>query len=131
VEALNKNMLAIHLERAVSWDVRADSVTASYPTGTSAVNMPNVEDLRLLGNLASEILGRAVTFRASLLREDAAVAAAPQQASAKPPAQASVSQAGSPPGALTNIGLLADNPEIADFVRFFPGATIEEQKRKS
>jgi len=119
-------MLAIHLERAVSWDVRAASVTASYPTGTSEVNMPNGEDHRLLGNLASEILGRAVTFRATLLREDAAaVGSGPAQP--KPPAQATGSQA----GALRNIGTLADHPEIADFVRFFPGAKIEEQKRKS
>jgi len=127
VEALNKNMLAIHLEHAVSWDVRAESVTASYPTGTSAVNMPNGEDHRLLGDLASEILGRTVTFRATLLREDAAAAGSAAAAQPKPPAQATGSQA----GALTNIGALADHPEIADFVRFFPGAKIEEQKRKT
>jgi DNA polymerase-3 subunit gamma/tau len=127
-EAANKNMLAIHLERAVSWDVRADSVTAIYPTETNAVNMPSAEDHRLLGTLASEILGRAVTFRATLQREGEV---APQPAQAKPPAQASASQAGSQTGALTNIGTLAEHPEIADFVRFFPGAKIEEQKRKS
>ncbi len=121
VEALNKNMLAIHLERAASWDVRTDSVTAIYPAGTSAVNMPTADDHRMLGTVASEILGRVVSFRAILQRDGApAVVAAPH---AKPPAQAT--------GALKDIGTLAENPEIADFVRFFPGAKIEEQKRKS
>jgi hypothetical protein len=139
VEAQNKNMLGIHLERAVSWDLRAESVIAGYPAGTTAVNMPSGDDLRLLSGLASEVLGRAVTFRATLLQNDAAVAAAPQQAHAKPPATSRRSSppdspaqaAGAQPGTMINIGTLADNPEIADFVRFFPGAKIEEQKRKS
>jgi DNA polymerase-3 subunit gamma/tau len=121
VEAANKNMLAIHLERVAAWDIRADSVTANYPANTNAVNMPSGDDHRLLSTLASEILGRPVTFRASLLREGAPTPAP----AAKPPAQAPTS------GSLTNIGTLAENPEIADFVRFFPGAKIEEQKRKN
>jgi DNA polymerase III subunit gamma/tau len=124
VEEMNKGMLAIHLERAAGWDVRADSVTAIYTAGTSAVNLPTAEDQRMLGPVASEILGRTVSFRAILQREDGPPMVA--TAHAKPPAQASGLQA----SALTNIGTLAENPEIADFVRFFPGAKIEEQKRK-
>jgi DNA polymerase III subunit gamma/tau len=136
VEAANKMMLSVNLERAVSWDVRADSVTAFYPPGTSMVNLPSGDDQRMLGNMASEILGRPVTFRASLLRENAAppATAAPAQPAAKPPASAPASSSTSSPassgGSLQNIGALADHPEIADFVRFFPGAKIEEQKRK-
>jgi hypothetical protein len=66
VEAVNKGMLAIHLERAESWDVGEDCVTANYPYGTSTVNLPTGEDQRLLDSLASEILGRPVTFQAWL-----------------------------------------------------------------
>jgi DNA polymerase-3 subunit gamma/tau len=120
VEAMNKNMLAIHLERAVAWDLRTDSVTAIYPTNTSAVNMPTPEDQRMLGPVASEILGRTVSLRAMVQREGAApVGVAPQAR----PAQAA--------GSMINMGTLAENPEIADWMRFFPGAKIEEQKRKS
>ncbi len=119
VEAMNKTMLAIHLERAI-WDVRDDSVTAGYPAGTSAVNMPGQEEQRLLASLSSEILGRPVSFRVTLLNAEEAAKAAAAATPAKPPS-----------GALNNLGALADNPEIADFMRFFPGAKIEEQKRRS
>ena len=118
VEASNKAMLGISLERAVSWDVREDNVSANYPAGTMPVNMPDGNDQRLLANMASEILGRPVSFRASLLRPDAPI-----------PAAASDTAVAAPP-ALTNIGPVSQHPELSDFLRHFPGAKVEEQKRR-
>ncbi len=122
VEAMGKMMLGVNLERAVSWEVRDDSVSANYPPGTVGVHLPDGADQRMLANVASEILGRPVSFRASILKADAV-----QPPPAPKPAAAAAS---SSTGSLVNLGTVPQNPEVADFLKFFPGARIEEQKRR-
>ena len=114
VMSLGKMMLAISLERAAYWDVREESVSANYPVGTPPVHLPDGADQRMLANLASEILGRPVSFRASMLKADSIPP--PIAATAKPVAG---------PSNVVNLGTLPANPEIADFMKFFPGARIE------
>jgi len=109
-------MLEIKIERVVSWELQEDSVTAFYPSGTAAVNMPSSDEHRTLANLSSEILGKPVSFRASLLMADAI----PTPPAAKAATASNV----------TEIGPLSGLPELADFMKHFPGARVEEQKRR-
>jgi len=109
-------MLAVVLEKAVSWQVTENSVSAGFPTQGGSARLPSADDQRLLAQLAGEILGRAVTFRVTQV--DAAPAEA---APARPAAAAAAASSG-----VTIMG----HPEVAEFLRQFPGATVEEPKRR-
>lgn len=116
-------MLEIKIERVIAWELADDSVTAYYPAGTASVNMPSSEEHRTLANLSSEILGKPVSFRASSMKADA-----------QPPAgtvrTATATASAGPAPNLTEVGALGDLPELADYLRHFPGARVEEQKRR-
>jgi DNA polymerase-3 subunit gamma/tau len=113
VESAGRMMLGIQLEKAVTWEVAQDSVVAGFPQD-GGVHLPGADDQRWLANLATEILGRPVQFRASVLKADAAAATA----GSRRPATPAASGAGAYP------------EEVDEFLRRFPGSAIEKQERR-
>jgi DNA polymerase-3 subunit gamma/tau len=112
LEEKGRTMTAVILERAVNCEVVDDTVIASFPAQGNA-HLPKPDDQKLLAQLATEILGRAVTFRAVLVDQASAAAASPAPAAA-PPAS----------------GGIMNHPEVGEFLRQFPGAVVEEPKRR-
>jgi len=118
LEEKGRTLLAVRLEKAVSWEVTQDSVNIGFPVQGSNAHLPGADEQKLLAQLASEILGRTVSVRFLQVNEQAAVA--PIR-----PAAAAVATAGAQSGSS-----MMSHPEVAEFLRQFPGATVEEPKRR-
>ncbi len=113
VEALPRKMLAVSLEKAVRWELTEEAVCVAFQ---GRVHLPAPEDQRLLAQISAELLGRPIAFRATTIAEDAPAgfpASSPQPPTPNPQ--------------------LPEHPELAEFLRLFPGTIVNsslEEKRE-
>ncbi len=129
VEALSRPMLAVCLEKAVSWEVTEGTVCASFAGARGGVHLPSPEDQRLLAKISTELLGRPVSFRATTVAENAASAAAASRA--EPPGAATAGDSEGGPAAHAPVSeRIRNHPEVAEFLRLFPGAIVREETVK-
>ncbi len=116
LEEKGRKLLAVRLEKAVSWEVTRDSVNIGFPMQSNNAHLPGADEQKLLAQLAGEILGRAVSVRFIQVNEPAAAA---------PIRPAPAAAASAPSGSS-----IMSHPEVTEFLRQFPGATMEEPKRR-
>jgi len=119
LEQMSKGMLAVSLEEARAWQVTDREVVAYFPPDNGAQRLISREDENLVRQICSEVLARPVGFRVAVVE---APAGAPTADAGSEP------QPLQPPGGFDRI---RHDPQVAEFLRVFPGEVISFQDFKS